>query len=148
MNKLFLTSDTHFNHWKLGRSKGSTESYIKTHNEIVRETDTVIHLGDVIFSKASELTEINSRLNGSKILVRGNHDKRTNAWYRNHGFVGCFNRLEIGKFVFTHKPLFWVMWGKINYHGHLHTPSKSHRTGGGGSRHRLILEMEIRELMC
>lgn len=143
MSEIFLTSDTHFNHLKLGHGPQSTERYIRLWNALVRPEDTVVHLVDVIFSKAGTLTEIMNRLNGTKILVRGNHDKKSSAWYEAHGFALCCDRLRRGKFIFTHKPMFWVPWGRINVHGHLHTRAESHRKGGRSKRHYLIESLDI-----
>ena len=43
-------------------------------NSIVRKDDIVYHLGDVGFGSTDELKELVGRLNGTKILIRGNHD--------------------------------------------------------------------------
>ena len=46
-------------------------------NKKVKKDDIVFILGDHAFSylKKTEIKEINSKLNGKKILVKGNHDK-------------------------------------------------------------------------
>ena len=46
----------------------------KETDNIVTENDTVYHLGDVGFGTTEMLKELISRLNGTKILLRGNHD--------------------------------------------------------------------------
>ena len=48
------------------------EEMIKRWNETVRPNDKVYHLGDVVINRKA-LTTL-SRLNGDKVLIRGNHD--------------------------------------------------------------------------
>lgn len=79
-------------------------------NATVRPQDIVINLGDYVWTKGcSELikTMIQS-LNGRKILVRGNHDKKGNLWYLANGidficdrFVWDYNGKRI---LFLHNP--------------------------------------------
>jgi len=64
-----------------------------------------------------------------KILVRGNHDNKSNTWYLNYGwdFV-CyrFDDLLFGKWItFTHRPIPPEYFVEINVHGHLH--NQGHR---------------------
>ena len=52
------------------------EALIKNWNSVVRPEDTVYHLGDFAFYKDQRKTiNVLRRLNGNKILIRGNHDK-------------------------------------------------------------------------
>ena len=51
------------------------ECIIKNHNDIVKPGDKVIVVGDVCYQKTPEMLPLISRMNGNKILVRGNHDK-------------------------------------------------------------------------
>lgn len=51
------------------------ESLIKNHNELVKNNDRVIHLGDFVFLKnSSEIFKIISRLNGNHTFLYGSHD--------------------------------------------------------------------------
>ena len=88
--KIFLIADTHFNHDAIIEFEGRPSNYMdiikKKWNHLVGENDLVIHLGDVIFKRASELKDIMESLNGRKWLVRGNHDKENIAWYLKRGF--------------------------------------------------------------
>src|SRR5581483_5246031 len=92
MAELF-TSDTHFGHKNVIRyderpfrdMDHMREMLIKNWNDTVTPSDTVYHLGDVAFLGTTATREIVNRLNGRKILIRGNHD---GSWEhsRNMGF--------------------------------------------------------------
>lgn len=87
--KVYLISDTHFNHDKIAtycdRPSNFTELMIKNWNQIVKPDDLVIHLGDVQIGKKSDW--IMPSLPGRKILVRGNHDRQwSNLRWMKAGF--------------------------------------------------------------
>ena len=58
-----------------------------------------------------------------KVLVKGNHDKKSYSYYYNHGFDFCCETFGLSymsaKVVFSHKPLEDGMYD-LNIHGHLH----------------------------
>lgn len=81
----FLTADHHFGHAgiiQFGKrpfperdSRAMDEGLIERWNARVRPGDDVWHLGDFAFgAKGARLRGIFERLNGTKRLVRGNHD--------------------------------------------------------------------------
>lgn len=81
--EIFFTSDLHFGHAKVieysNRPFKSVEEMderlIKNWNQQAGPEDTIIVVGDFfMYHKKEKLREIMSRLNGYKILVRGNHD--------------------------------------------------------------------------
>lgn len=90
----FLTSDTHFWHTNIigycdrpytkldgqpdvmAMNKGMVENW----NKIVGPRDTVYHLGDFGFGPPAKLIEARRQLNGKIILIKGNHDKKPDAW--------------------------------------------------------------------
>jgi calcineurin-like phosphoesterase family protein len=86
MPAVFLVSDTHFGHagvCKFLRDDGTKlrpwdnpeemdEEMVKRWNETVRPNDKVYHLGDVVINRKA--LKILSRLNGDKVLIKGNHD--------------------------------------------------------------------------
>ena len=87
MPAVFLVSDTHFGHagvCRFMRNDGVTklrpwddpaemdEAMVKAWNETVRPNDKVYHLGDVVINRKALRTL--SRLNGDKVLIKGNHD--------------------------------------------------------------------------
>lgn len=51
------------------------EFLIKNHNSKVQPDDLVYVLGDVCYNKHPEFVKHVARFNGTKILVRGNHDR-------------------------------------------------------------------------
>jgi calcineurin-like phosphoesterase family protein len=79
----FFTSDTHFGHQNIikycNRPFDSVdhmnEMLIHNWNSVVHEEDLVFHLGDVALGPWEAWNSILTRLNGTKILVVGNHDR-------------------------------------------------------------------------
>lgn len=86
MPNTFLVSDTHFGHagvCRFLRNDGTKlrpwddpnemdEAMIEKWNAVVKPKDKVYHLGDVVINRKSLKTL--SRLNGEKVLIKGNHD--------------------------------------------------------------------------
>ena len=82
----FLVSDTHFGHagvCRFLRDDGTKlrpwddpaemdEEMVRRWNETVRPNDKVYHLGDVVINRKALVTL--GRLNGDKVLIKGNHD--------------------------------------------------------------------------
>lgn len=121
---IFLVSDTHFNHQKLTeigvRPEGFTETIITNWRIIVAPTDTVIHLGDVILGRNSELPDIMAKLPGTKILCLGNHDGHA-GWYEKRGFAIAVKHFQRGDILYSHEPTIPLPTGiRYNVHGHLH----------------------------
>ena len=135
MPAVFLTSDTHFGHAGVCRfteADGVTkirpwtdpdemdEEMIKRWNATVRPNDKVYHLGDVVINRKSLKTL--SRLNGDKVLIRGNHDIFRDDEYRVY-----FRELRayhvMNGMILSHIPLHEASLGRfgVNIHGHLHT---------------------------
>jgi len=135
MPAVFLTSDTHFGHagvCKFTESDGVTkirpwtdpdemdEEMIRRWNDRVRPNDKVYHLGDVVINKKSLATM--SRLNGDKVLIRGNHDIFRDDEYRLY-----FRELRayhvMNGMILSHIPLHEASLGRfgVNIHGHLHS---------------------------
>ena len=97
MPGVFLVSDTHFGHAGVCRFTHEDtgvkirpwtdpdemdEAMVKMWNETVRPTDKVYHLGDVVINRKA--LKILHRLNGDKVLIRGNHDIFKDEDYRQH----------------------------------------------------------------
>jgi calcineurin-like phosphoesterase family protein len=135
MPAVFLTSDTHFGHagvCKFVEKDGVTkvrpwtdpdemdEEMVKRWNETVRPNDKVYHLGDVVINRKS--LSIMSRLNGDKVLIRGNHDIFRDDEYRLY-----FRELRayhvMNGMILSHIPLHEASLGRfgVNIHGHLHS---------------------------
>jgi calcineurin-like phosphoesterase family protein len=134
MPSVFLVSDTHFGHagvCRFTRNDGCTplrpwdnpeemdEFMIAAWNERVRPTDKVYHLGDVVINRRA-LTTL-SRLNGDKVLIRGNHDIFRDDEYRKY-----FRELRayhvMNGMILSHIPIHSESLGRfgVNIHGHLH----------------------------
>ena len=134
MPAVFLVSDTHFGHagvCRFVRNDGVTklrpwdtaeemdEFMVKAWNERVRPTDKVYHLGDVVINRKA--LGIMRRLNGDKVLIRGNHDIFKDADYREH-----FRELRayhvMNGMILSHIPIHSESLGRfgVNIHGHLH----------------------------
>lgn len=104
------------------------EDMIQNWNAAVGSEDVVYLLGDIAFLPAAEAVKIMQRLNGRKILIAGNHDRKL---LNDPVFRRCFE--EIHQYLeITYNKQFIVMchypfseWngmhrGSINFHGHLH----------------------------
>ena len=134
MPSVFLVSDTHFGHTgvcKFTRNDGVTklrpwtdpdemdEAMIKAWNDRVKPTDKVYHLGDVVINRKSLKTL--ARLNGDKVLIRGNHDIFRDDEYRMY-----FRELRadhvMNGMILSHIPVHSDSLGRfgVNIHGHTH----------------------------
>jgi calcineurin-like phosphoesterase family protein len=134
MPAVFLVSDTHFGHagvCRFMRNDGVTklrpwdnpeemdEEMIKRWNERVRPNDKVYHLGDVVINRRALATL--GRLNGDKVLIRGNHDIFRDDEYRKY-----FRELRayhvMNGMILSHIPIHEASLGRFgtNIHGHLH----------------------------
>ncbi len=125
---IHVIADTHWNHPNIikycSRPDNYRELIIENWRRLVQPADTVIHLGDVIFNRRHELRGILESLPGVKILVVGNHDKRTgtNDWFLRNGFNYVCKSHVLRDVLFTHKPVDLAEYPGIRYnvHGHLH----------------------------
>jgi calcineurin-like phosphoesterase family protein len=135
MPATFLVSDTHFGHAGVCRfteADGVTkirpwtdpaemdEEMIRRWNDRVRPNDKVYHLGDVVINRKALPTL--ARLNGDKVLIRGNHDIFRDDEYRQY-----FRELRayhvLNGMILSHIPVHEASLGRfgVNIHGHLHT---------------------------
>lgn len=129
--KIFVISDTHFGHRSLAdkyqtRPKDFENRIIHNWQKMVSDEDLIIHLGDVIIGKESDWKSVISELPGRKILVTGNHDKKTLSWYLTNIFEFCCNEfywyMYGMRILFSHEPRFEGRFD-MNIHGHLHHPN-------------------------
>ena len=127
---IYFIADTHFNHANIikycNRPFKNTyemnEYIIKKWNSVVKEADTVYHLGDVGFGSLQEVKSLVERLNGRKILLRGNHDFKigVNTW-KEIGFLEVYKkRIILDNLLLTHAPTEEVEENQINIFGHIH----------------------------
>lgn len=134
MKETFLVSDTHFSHFgvcKFTRSDGVTplrpwdtpeemdEAMVEKWNAVVKPHDKVYHLGDVAMKEKH--LDIMHRLNGDKVLIRGNHDIFDMKHYAKHfrDIRGCH---VLDGLIMSHIPLHPESMGRFgcNIHGHTH----------------------------
>lgn len=134
MPATFLISDTHFGHTgvcRFLRNDGVTklrpwdtpeemdEFMIQAWNERVRPKDKVYHLGDVVINR-KHLTTL-GRLNGDKVLIRGNHDI-----FKLEDYTPYFRDIRgyhvMSGMILSHIPVHEESLGRfgVNVHGHLH----------------------------
>jgi calcineurin-like phosphoesterase family protein len=138
--KTYITSDLHWGHKNImsfcpvprARFRNDVdymnETMVKEWNDLIESEDLVYILGDVAFLPAPKAVEYMRRLNGRKILVQGNHDRKL---LQDSDFRGCFEEihhyLDINyngtKCVMLHYPI--AEWdqmhrGAVHFHGHLH----------------------------
>lgn len=132
---IFFISDTHFGHEAPyvkfrnpddtgflrphGSATAGDEAMVENWNKVVKPEDRLYHLGDVVMSK--KFLPILSRLNGRKVLIKGNHDQEKLSIYAKYfeDIRGVYHRPGM---VMSHVPLHpgsIDRWG-INVHGHLH----------------------------
>lgn len=143
-DRIWVIADTHLNHPKLiekgDRTEGYEERIAINWRRLVEGGDLVVHLGDVIFKQASTLTAWMYSVPGTKVLVRGNHDHESKAWYRRRGFDVVLDALEMDhrgvRILMTHEPRVPVpSHVHVNVHGHLH--ADRHRAADYGLDYRL-----------
>ena len=78
----FFTADLHFGHRSIieycrrpfADRDSMTEGLIERWNKVVSNNDTTYIAGDLSFYGTGKTKEILARMNGEKILIRGNHD--------------------------------------------------------------------------
>lgn len=123
----WIISDTHFNHTKLeewGDRSGDWQEKLWKSLEAIPETDTLIHLGDICIGNDLEIHERIKALKCRKVLVRGNHDKKSFNWYQNNGWDFVCDGLELifqGRYLhLTHRPSRPQGNTTWNIHGHTH----------------------------
>lgn len=140
-----VTSDTHWYHDNIleydnrpfDSMSDMLDKMIGSWNAVVDPDDIVYHLGDVALIRGGRevyieyLSELNSYLNGRKILILGNHDRNKSDMHA-AGFSEVYSELDIVRsgirIHMQHKP-----WGRdpnklidashadIVLHGHVHT---------------------------
>lgn len=133
----FVISDTHFAHRNIVKflcEDGSkvrpwddidqmAEDMVKWWNEVVKPQDKVYHLGDVAIARRG--LDVLKRLNGRKILIRGNHDIFKLKDYAEHfDDIRGVHVIDKHRVIMSHIPLHFDQTSSRwvgNIHGHLHT---------------------------
>jgi len=146
-NKIFMISDTHFHHKRIieyadrpfANVLSMNKAIIKNWNAVVSKNDKVFHIGDIGFGTTEDMIKIFRQLNGYKILIRGNHDKRfSDGALIKIGFSEIYKYPIILEefYMISHAPLFLNNnMPYVNIHGHIHE-----KTMEGGNYFNVCVE--------
>lgn len=126
--KVFMIADTHFgdqgahiyfNH-PYDTCFKMNNLMIDRWNSVVGEDDIVYHLGDVGIVDYLEDADIIRQLNGTKYLIKGNHDDEPDVVYRAMRFSAVFSIPIVYErnYLLSHNP---VPGPHINIHGNMHS---------------------------
>lgn len=136
MSKNFFIADLHFGHFNIirydNRSYSTVEemdnALINNWNSVVSDEDTVYILGDISWHNEERTVEIFEQLNGTKILIKGNHDSVAKGSRLMQCFAAVYDYYELyldkkTKIVMSHYPIpFWngQFRDAIHLYGHVH----------------------------
>lgn len=139
----WLITDTHWNHdfmLQCGRPADFGEQLLKNLRHLLTPQDTLYHLGDVIFYKYPDLKEMLDSIPGTKVLLMGNHDKKSKGWYARNGFAFVADMIVLDDIMLSHKPIERLPSGvRLNVHGHWHNDDHHKRPEWySESTHRLL----------
>lgn len=129
MAKIFFVADTHFTDDNIRRYENRPfqsvesmdEEMIGRWNTEVSKDDIVYVLGD--FGAEGHEADVLVRLNGTKYLIKGNHDTQSNADYRRYGFEEVYDHPIIldGFWILSHDALYVNSnMPYANLFGHVH----------------------------
>jgi calcineurin-like phosphoesterase family protein len=135
MANIFFASDHHFGHANIltfKRDDGTAlrefesvshmnEHMVNCHNSVVKPGDKMYFLGDVCMDRKGQGLEILARMNGTKVLIKGNHDQCKPADYLRY-FKDIRGSHQFEGLIMTHIPIHAESLGRwgLNVHGHLH----------------------------
>lgn len=114
--RIYFTSDWHlfhansikFDNRPFEDVNHMTEVLVKNFNRVVDDNCITYFLGDMGMGKNESLAKVINRLNGTKVLIRGNHDGKMYSMY-NAGFDVVLEKgqISVGKHIITmtHCPL-------------------------------------------
>jgi calcineurin-like phosphoesterase family protein len=138
VRKIFVISDLHINHFNIIRYTGrpflsekhQTDTIVTRWNSTVSSNDEIIVCGDFAFINKDFDSSIINTLKGHKILIIGNHDRKSKNYYSEHGFDFVCESLALRDILFTHYPLDEIFPLHVvkellckyqyNIHGHIH----------------------------
>lgn len=130
---IFFTADTHFGHRAVikygNRPFANVDEMdlelIRRWNAVVPRDGIVYHLGDISFRKNFTTLSILKALNGTKHLIKGNHDNLNGEVKAQFVDIADYRELKMDgrKIVLCHYPLeSWnqMAHGSWHLHGHSH----------------------------
>jgi calcineurin-like phosphoesterase family protein len=132
----WIISDTHFGHYNMiklsGRPLNFNEKIITQWRKHVHKDDVILHLGDlaIFFGPTRDMwASFAATLPGDKYLIKGNHDKEKDSYYKGIGFevveaplIQYFGTIDVEPMVilFSHQPQEPSEAWDLNLHGHMH----------------------------
>lgn len=134
----YYISDTHFGHanaikfdsrpFKTVEEMDNT--LIKNWNNVVKDDDTVYVVWDFSWYKEDKTLEILEKLNGHKVLIKGNHDKVSPKIGKTFEMVRDYLEINDGdkKVILFHYPIIsWKMQfrGAVHLYGHVHNSNQN-----------------------
>lgn len=131
---IYFTSDLHFGHSNIIRYDNRPFntvtsmdlSLIENWNKTVTPLDTTYILGDISWYGEARTIEILKKLNGEKILIKGNHDKVTRGVAAQFKEVTDYKELHFEEnvhVVLCHYPIVFFNrrhYGAYMFYGHVH----------------------------
>lgn len=125
----YFIADTHFGEDNIrryekrpfGSASEMDETIIGNWNRVVNGDDEVYILGD--FGADGNEQDVLKTLNGTKYLIKGNHDTKANEYYRAVGFKEVYDMpvLFKGFWILSHEPVYVNSnMPYANLFGHVH----------------------------
>lgn len=131
----WLISDTHFFHEKIkqycDRPDDWQDRILNNWKNIIKNDDTVYHLGDFMFGKIDhKINYLKEFITGNIILIKGNHERSGVSWFKNNLNIELIKNkfyiinVDDVKIALSHVPLNSNILVdndiKVNIHGHIH----------------------------
>lgn len=112
---IWLSSDLHLFHDNIIKycnrpyedADKMNDDIVKRWNSLVGKDDVCVVVGDVsagLKGRTHEYSLLLKSMNGSKILIRGNHDHEPDDFYLNSGFVHVVEHMFVAGVLFCHHP--------------------------------------------
>lgn len=95
----YFTSDTHLSHIKVSENRGFSsieehdDAIISNINSIVRPSDTLYILGDIVMGGWRKTAPLVQKINGNKVCILGNHDRPAPNNSNGHNYIEEFKAL-------------------------------------------------------
>ena len=136
MHKNFAISDPHFGHAGIITFKTNDggrvrefdsveqmdETMVENWNGVVRPVDRIYVLGDIVMNR--RCLPIFDRLNGKKVLIKGNHDIfKLKDYLPYFDDIRAYKVFPKSRIILSHIPIHPCQMErfKLNIHGHIHT---------------------------
>lgn len=131
MSKVFFFADFHGYHENIIKYcnrpfKDAIEmnrKLVQNWNNTVSKDDKVFLLGDFSFGSTDQIIELGQQLQGHKVLIKGNHDKKSAEVYRRAGFehVSAWPIIWNDFYILSHAPQHMSPNSPyFNIYGHVH----------------------------